>query len=492
MDKNQPLSFEGFAQAGQDWLEQSLAELNRIVVDDPILVSLGLLFLCIILLLMARRQVKQLPYNQSAKAYRELIKAISELRALIGITTNLDKNSARQLELSLDRVAELSLAVKKPSRRAKLSRDVERNISTQIGKKAPDAKSELASDLTQASSSEIADGFTTCQEAHLAAGLTKARAGLFGRMQDLISGKNRIDAELKAGIEELLITCDFGVALTQQILQELDGYAVNQQIIGESEVIDLVSRMVKQELESERPSNIYPNKVEGEPKVVLVVGVNGVGKTTTIGKLGYKFSQAGAKVMFAACDTFRAAADEQLELWASRAEAEIVRGREGAKPTTVAYEALHLAQDKGVDILLVDTAGRLHNKVNLMNELEAVLRIIQREQPGAPHEVILVIDGSTGQNALNQAREFHGRTNLTGLVLTKLDGTAKGGIVVAIKKEMGVPIRYIGVGEGIEDLREFGASEFCKALFARPEDVKEGFQSTKVNERKARRARRHD
>ncbi|HQH27560.1 MAG TPA: signal recognition particle-docking protein FtsY, partial [Oligoflexia bacterium] len=207
-------------------------------------------------------------------------------------------------------------------------------------------------------------------------------------------------------------------------------------------------------------------KVDGKPKVVLVAGVNGVGKTTTIGKLAHQFRSRGARVLLAACDTFRAAADEQLDIWAKRAGVEVVSGASGTKPATVAFQAVHRAVEESYDVLLVDTAGRLHTRVNLMNELVHVVQILGRELPGAPHETILVLDGSTGQNALQQARTFHERIKLTGIIVTKLDGTAKGGVIVPIKEELSVPIRYIGVGESITALRPFSAQDFTAALFA--------------------------
>ena len=216
------------------------------------------------------------------------------------------------------------------------------------------------------------------------------------------------------------------------------------------------------EITGERPGAL--------PFVILVVGVNGVGKTTTIGKLANQFSARGKRVLIAAADTFRAAAANQIDVWAQRAGAELVTGDEGAKPSTVVFKAIARAKEGAHDILIIDTAGRLHTRVNLMNELKALRALIQRELAGAPHEAILVLDATTGQNALQQAKDFHAATDLSGIVITKLDGTAKGGIVVAIKKEVGVPIRYIGIGEGIEDLRPFSATEFAASLLEDRDD----------------------
>ncbi len=210
-------------------------------------------------------------------------------------------------------------------------------------------------------------------------------------------------------------------------------------------------------------------KSDAPPLVILVVGVNGVGKTTTIAKLSQQFKARGARVLLGACDTFRAAATEQLQIWANRVGVELVSGNENEKPRTVAYRAVHQARNEHYDVLIIDTAGRLHTRTNLMHELGSIVEIINREQPGAPDEVLLVVDAATGQNALQQAREFNELVHLTGIVVTKLDGTQKGGIVVAIKDELGIPIRYIGVGEGIEDLRPFSATEFIDALLLEDE-----------------------
>ena len=297
------------------------------------------------------------------------------------------------------------------------------------------------------------------------AGLQKTRKHFFSRLRGLIAGSREIDAGTLGALEELLITSDLGVKTSAALLERLKADVESQGGMTEEQLRRLLRQFVLGILQDEREVAIVPTKVGAATKVVLVVGVNGVGKTTTIGKLAARFSADGAKIVVAACDTFRAAAVEQLQAWGERAGVEVIRGEENAKPSTVAYQAVHRANELQADVLLVDTAGRLHTRVNLMNELSNVSKIIARELPGAPHETLLVLDASTGQNALQQAKEFDQATKLTGIIMTKLDGTPKGGILVAVKDELQVPIRYIGVGEGVRDLREFSAEEFANALF---------------------------
>lgn len=313
---------------------------------------------------------------------------------------------------------------------------------------------------------ELPPGEGDAQPAALDAGLARSRGAFFQRLSELFGSGRRFDQQTAERFEELLISSDMGVGTSRLLLERAREALEGASPLSPERVQEFLKQQVREILASERPAEIEPRKVDGLPKVVLVVGVNGVGKTTTIGKLGARFADAGSRVMFAACDTFRAAAVEQLKIWGERVGAEVISGAEGAKPTTVAYQAVHAAREAGADVLLIDTAGRLHTRTNLMKELEAVSAIIAREQPGAPHETILVVDGSTGQNALQQARQFNDAANLSGIVITKLDGTPKGGIVVAIRQELGIAIRYIGVGEGVQDLREFDAEQFAEALFA--------------------------
>lgn len=297
-------------------------------------------------------------------------------------------------------------------------------------------------------------------------GLEKTRKQFFNNLLGIFSS-GKAAAQIYEDLEEVLIGSDLGVKTSQKILtyvKEEVSRAGGSVDVGL--VQDLLKGRILQILASDLPPGITPQKNNAKPLVILVVGVNGVGKTTTIGKLAERFSSQGARVLIGACDTFRAAAVEQIDIWAKRAGVELVSGAEGAKPSTVAYQTIHRGLAGNFDVVILDTAGRLHTRVNLMNELEAVVKLIDREQSGAPHEILLVVDAATGQNALQQAREFNQRAKLTGVVVTKLDGTPKGGIVVALKDELGIPIRYVGVGESAADLREFSAQEFVEALFA--------------------------
>ncbi|MDD2941546.1 MAG: signal recognition particle-docking protein FtsY [bacterium] len=304
--------------------------------------------------------------------------------------------------------------------------------------------------------------------------LVKSRKYFFSGLRKVFSSRKSLSAhELFPALEELLISSDCGVKATRDLLSELK--SENSIDLSEDGLLAALREKILKVFADSAESSSMGKEIAsaasaGTPNVVLVVGVNGAGKTTTIGKLAQRLKGQGAVVALAACDTFRAAAPEQLRAWGERAGVKVVSGVEGAKPSTVAYEAVHYAKNEAVDVLFVDTAGRLHNRSNLMNELENVKRIIERECPGAPQEILLVVDGSSGQNALEQARVFHEAVKLSGVIITKLDGTPKGGIVIAICKELGIPVRYIGVGEGAEDLRPFISSAFVDALFAEHDD----------------------
>lgn len=284
--------------------------------------------------------------------------------------------------------------------------------------------------------------------------------GLFDKIKKAFSGSIKLDDEFFDTMEETLILGDVGVETSTRAVDELRAAIKKEHLQTEDEVRGALRRIIADMLKVGDTSLDLSTK----PSVVLVIGVNGVGKTTTIGKLGNVLKKSGKRVMFCASDTFRAAAADQLEIWADRAGVDIVRQTEGADPGAVLFDAMQSAKAKGTDVVLVDTAGRLHNKANLMNELSKLRRIIDREVPDAAKETLLVLDATTGQNGLIQAKQFKETAGLTGIVLTKLDGTAKGGIVVAIAQELGVPVKYIGVGEGMDDLREFDADEYVKEL----------------------------
>lgn len=292
-------------------------------------------------------------------------------------------------------------------------------------------------------------------------GLSKTRKGFIGKVEAIFTGR-KIDEETLEELEETLISSDIGIKATGEIVEFLRDKTKKEEIRNS----DNVREFLKQEM-AVLLGPSQPLIITGErPFVILTVGVNGVGKTTTIGKLAGRFINEGRSVLLAAADTFRAAAIEQLEIWAGRTGAQIVKHQSGSDPAAVAFDSIEAARSRNVDVVIIDTAGRLHTKSPLMEELKKVRRVIDKSMPGAPHETLLVVDATTGQNALRQAEMFHGTVGLTGIALTKLDGTAKGGIVFAIRKELGIPIRLIGVGEGIEDLRDFDSREFVEALFS--------------------------
>ncbi len=296
----------------------------------------------------------------------------------------------------------------------------------------------------------------------LKAGIQKTRSGLVDRIEDVLSGKKEIDADLLEELEYTLITADLGVRTVDEILQNIQ-QRVERKMTGDAtEIKNLIREHL---LEVLRASETPVRVVMTPPAVVMLVGINGAGKTTTIGKLAHRFIGEGRKVLLCAADTFRAAAIEQLEVWAQRAGVRMIRQNTGADPSAVVFDALQAAKASGFDYVIVDTAGRLHTKENLMAELEKMRRTCQRVVPGSPHEVWLVLDATTGQNGLEQARKFTELAGVTGVVLTKLDGTAKGGVVVAIARELHLPIRFIGVGEKIDDLLPFEPDKFVASLF---------------------------
>ena len=305
--------------------------------------------------------------------------------------------------------------------------------------------------------------------AGLRKGLAATRGGFMARLKALFVGKKEIDPAILEQMEEVMISSDVGVKTTQAILERLrEKLAKNE--LADSDAVWGALRAEATRILDFGQDAARPSRDKHKPMVVLMVGVNGVGKTTTIGKLATKWNAEGKKVILAAGDTFRAAAVQQLEVWGKRVGADVVKGKEGADPGAVAFEATKKAQEAAADVLLVDTAGRLHTKVNLMEEIKKVKRTIAKAMDGAPHETLLVLDATTGQNALTQAALFKEALELTGLILTKLDGTAKGGVVLGICDELKVPVRYIGLGERAEDLREFVAVDFVEALFGRDDD----------------------
>jgi fused signal recognition particle receptor len=295
-------------------------------------------------------------------------------------------------------------------------------------------------------------------------GLTKTHQGFVEKIDQLLLGKKTIDPGLLEELEAILYEADLGVKTTTRLIEEVSRGLKR----GDLKDPERVKEFIKEEIlcilkSGEKPLIIDFSQTK--PFVFLVVGVNGVGKTTTIGKIAHTYSSQGKKILIGAADTFRAAAVEQLEIWAKRVGADFIKQSMGSDPSAVAFDTIHAARSRGTDLVFIDTAGRLHTKVNLMEELRKIKRIVSREYPGAPHEILLVLDATTGQNAISQAKLFHEAIGVTGIALTKLDGTAKGGIIIGITEEMKIPIRYIGVGEGLDDLKEFNATEFVEALF---------------------------
>ena len=299
----------------------------------------------------------------------------------------------------------------------------------------------------------------------LVSGLAKTRDNIVSGIDSIFNGFSSIDEDFYEELEEILIMGDLGIHATMQIIEDLKAKVKENHIKEPAECKQLLIDSIKEQMSIGDTAYEFENRTS----VVLVIGVNGVGKTTTVGKLAGKLREEGKKVVLAAADTFRAAAGEQLTEWARRADAYMIGGQEGADPAAIVYDAVQAAKARKADVLLCDTAGRLHNKKNLMEELKKINRIIDREFPEAYRETLVVLDGTTGQNAHAQAREFKEAADITGIVLTKLDGTAKGGIAVAIQAELGIPVKYIGVGEHIEDLQKFDPDEFVNALFATEE-----------------------
>lgn len=309
--------------------------------------------------------------------------------------------------------------------------------------------------------------FTKDKKEKLDKGLAKTKESVFKKLSRAVAGRSRVDEDVLDELEEILITSDVGVNTTLKIIRRIEERVAKDKFLSTSEL----NIILKEEI----VALLSENHVEGEgdfelpkseyPYVIMVVGVNGVGKTTTIGKLAHKFKAAGKKVVLGAADTFRAAAIEQLQVWADRVGVPLVRQNMGSDPASVAYDTLASAKKQGADVVIIDTAGRLHNKINLMNELTKVKTVMQKVLPNTPNEIILVLDGSTGQNAFEQAKEFTKATEVNALVITKLDGTAKGGVVIGVSDQFKIPVKYIGIGEGIDDLQVFDRTEFVDSLF---------------------------
>ena len=297
-------------------------------------------------------------------------------------------------------------------------------------------------------------------------GLEKTKESVFSKLTRIVAGKSKVDAEVLDDLEEVLITSDVGVQTTVKIIERIESRVAKDKFLGTSELNSILREEISELLTENHSEEFQDFSIpDKRPYVIMVVGVNGVGKTTTIGKLAYQLKKKGFNVILGAADTFRAAAIEQLEIWSERVGVPIVKQKMGSDPASVAFDTLQSASTQGADVVIIDTAGRLHNKVNLMNELGKVKKVMQKIVPDATHEILLVLDASTGQNAIEQARQFTLATDVNALALTKLDGTAKGGVAIGVSDQFKIPVKYIGVGEGIEDLQPFNKCEFVDSLF---------------------------
>ncbi len=310
--------------------------------------------------------------------------------------------------------------------------------------------------------------FSKDKKEKLDQGLSKTKENVFSRLSRAVAGKTKVDDEVLDNLEEILVTSDVGVNTTLKIIERIEERVARDKYLGTAELNrilreEIVALLMENEQEGEKGEFSLPES--GEPYVIMVVGVNGVGKTTTIGKLAFKFKAAGKKVVLGAADTFRAAAVDQLTIWSERVGVPVIKQKMGSDPASVAFDTLQSAKMQHADVVIIDTAGRLHNKVNLMNELSKVKRVMKKVVPTAPHEILLILDASTGQNAIEQAKKFMEATDINAIAMTKLDGTAKGGVVIGISDQLKVPVKYIGIGEKKEDLQVFNREEFVDSLF---------------------------
>ena len=334
-------------------------------------------------------------------------------------------------------------------------------------KKKKDNAAEVASPEVQAAEEQREEQQAEAQKEELSAGLQKTKEGFFSKLARAVAGRSTVDADVLDNLEEVLITSDVGVETTVKIIEHIEARIARDKYMNTSELNAILRDEIAQLMEESHSSqkDFGLDVQEGTPYVMMVVGVNGAGKTTTIGKLAAQLTKAGRKVYIGAADTFRAAAIDQLGVWAERAGATMIRQEMGSDPASVAFDTLKSAVANGADVVLIDTAGRLHNKIGLMNELTKIKNVMQKVVADAPHEVLLVLDGSTGQNAFEQAKQFTKATEVTAMAITKLDGTAKGGVVIGISDQFKIPVKYIGLGEGIEDLQAFRRKEFVDSLF---------------------------
>ncbi|MFO8235896.1 MAG: signal recognition particle-docking protein FtsY [Bacteroidales bacterium] len=307
--------------------------------------------------------------------------------------------------------------------------------------------------------------FSKDKKENLDKGLEKTKENVFKKLSRAVAGKSKVDDEVLDNLEEVLISSDVGVSTTLKIIERIENRVAKEKYMSTNELNKILKEEISGMLKENQPDNEFTFEAKDDPYVIMVVGVNGVGKTTTIAKLAYLFKHSGKKVYLGAADTYRAAAIDQLSVWAERTGVPMVKQRMGSDPASVAYDTLSSAKANEADVVIVDTAGRLHNKTNLMNELAKIKRVMKKVVPNAPHEVLLILDGSTGQNAFEQAKQFTQITDVNALAVTKLDGTAKGGVVIGVSDQFNIPVKYIGIGEKLEDLQVFNREEFVDSLF---------------------------
>ena len=383
----------------------------------------------------------------------------------------LDKLFGKKKKNEADALDEVSV-VEESASDAPVEETVEKTVEETVEEAVEEIVEETVEETVEenveepaAEVAEVADEDTQREEkksfwSRVKAGLARTKSALFGQIDDLLKNFVKVDEDLLEELEEILICADIGVNATEEIIEELREAIRDGRLKEKEQVVStlqaILSRMIGEGEEL---------KLTTKPSVVLVIGVNGVGKTTSIGKISNQLRKQGKKVVVAAADTFRAAAIDQLAVWCERARVDLIRQNEGSDPAAVVFDACHAAKNKNADVLIIDTAGRLHNKTNLMNELAKINRVIDRELPGVARENLLVLDATTGQNAIFQAKEFKNAAQLTGLILNKMDGTAKGGIAISIRRELDIPVKFIGVGERIDDMQEFDQEEFVRALF---------------------------
>ena len=410
----------------------------------------------------ARKKAEEEAKKQAEEAARKAAEAEAKKQAEEAARKAAEAEAKKQAEAEAARKAAEAEAKKQAEAEAarKAAEEEAKKQAEEAARKAAEEAAKKAEEETEVLSEEGKKKEKKSFWKRVKDGLSKTKNALFGQIDDLLKNFVKVDEDLLEELEEVLICADVGINATETIIEELREQIKDGRLKEKEQVTEALRSILEGMIGAGEPLNLTTS-----PSVILVIGVNGVGKTTSIGKISNQLRRQGKKVIVAAADTFRAAAIDQLAVWCERAKVELVRQNEGSDPAAVVFDACHAAKNKGADVLIIDTAGRLHNKTNLMNELAKINRVIDRELPGVARENLLVLDATTGQNAISQAKEFKNAAALTGLILNKMDGTAKGGIVISIRQELGIPVKFIGVGEKLDDMQEFDHKEFVSALF---------------------------